>query len=94
MEDIGRGARQSIGQREGRPYGGRKELESSVEELSQQIVKGNEEAKSRRVENSKTEDKVNRLSYRLIKAQEEERRRIGQELHDTVGGALTLLKLA
>jgi signal transduction histidine kinase len=29
----------------------------------------------------------------LIKAQEEERRRIGQEVHDTMGGAITLLKL-
>jgi len=64
-----------------------------VQELPRKLAEANEEAKTRTVEQSRTEDKVRVLSYRLIKAHEEERRRIGQELHDTMGGALTLLKL-
>jgi signal transduction histidine kinase len=40
------------------------------------------------------EKRVRALSLRLINAQERERRRVGQELHDRVGGSLTLLKLA
>jgi signal transduction histidine kinase len=40
------------------------------------------------------ENRVRALSLRLINAQERERRRVGQELHDRIGGSLTLLKLA
>ncbi len=37
---------------------------------------------------------ITTLSHRLVEAQEKERREIGHELHDEVGGALTAVKLA
>jgi signal transduction histidine kinase len=40
------------------------------------------------------EKRVQELSLRLINAQERERRKVGRDLHDRVGGSLTLLKLA
>jgi signal transduction histidine kinase len=40
------------------------------------------------------EKQVRELSLRLINAQERERRKVGRDLHDRVGGSLTLLKLA
>jgi signal transduction histidine kinase len=40
------------------------------------------------------EKRVRELSLRLIDAQEKERRKVGRDLHDRVGGSLTLLKLA
>jgi signal transduction histidine kinase len=40
------------------------------------------------------EERVRELSLRLIDAQERERRKVGRDLHDRVGGSLTLLKLA
>jgi len=43
---------------------------------------------------AESERRVRELSLRLINAQERERRRVGQELHDRIGGSLTLLKLA
>lgn len=39
-------------------------------------------------------DVIRALSYRLLEAQEKERRAIVHELHDEVGGSLTALKLA
>lgn len=38
--------------------------------------------------------KIEELSQRVVEAQEKERRFIGHELHDEVGGALTAIKLA
>jgi signal transduction histidine kinase len=64
-----------------------------VEELSRKLAKANDEVERQIAEQFETEGKVRALSYRLIKAQEEERRRIGQEVHDTMGGAITLLNL-
>ncbi|MFO8010923.1 MAG: PAS domain S-box protein [Dehalococcoidia bacterium] len=40
-----------------------------------------------------TEEKLRALSRRLLKVQEEERRAIGQDLHDQVGQSITVLKL-
>jgi PAS domain S-box-containing protein len=37
---------------------------------------------------------ITTLSHRLVEAQEKERREIGHELHDEVGGALTAVKMA
>jgi len=41
-----------------------------------------------------TAAKIQNLSIRLVEAQEKERRQIGHDLHDEVGGALTGIKLA
>ncbi len=40
-----------------------------------------------------TEEKLRALSRRLLQVQEEERRSIGQDLHDQVGQSITVLKL-
>ena len=45
-------------------------------------------------ERKRAEAMVQKLSLRLIESQEKERRKIGHELHDEVGGMLTALKLA
>lgn len=39
-------------------------------------------------------ERVRMLSHRLVTAQEKERREIGRELHDEIGGALTGIKLS
>ena len=44
-------------------------------------------------ENKKTEEELRRLASRLIQAQEEERHRIGRELHDDIGQRLVLLSM-
>jgi len=42
----------------------------------------------------RTAEIIRTLSQRLVEAQEKERREIGHELHDEVGGALTAVKIA
>ena len=76
-----------------------RELEQRVEERTEQIIESNRElrkevARRREVERSLRSSKVELqgLSERLMNAQEEERKRISQDLHDTVGQSLSAIK--
>jgi PAS domain S-box-containing protein len=46
-----------------------------------------------RAELSKSEESLRRLSLNLLRTQDEERRRIGREMHDSLGQYLTALKM-
>ena len=52
------------------------------------------ELKGRNAEMLKHSDRVRELSWRLLRAQDEERRRIARELHDTAGQTLTVLGMS
>ena len=74
-------------------------LEQRVEERTTQINESNqalkkEVARRREVERSLRKSKVELqgLSERLMSAQEEERKRIAQDLHDTIGQSLSAVK--
>jgi len=74
-------------------------LENRVEERTTQINDANrilrlEVARRREVEMSLRESKteLEGLSERLMSAQEEERKRISQDLHDTIGQSLSAIK--
>lgn len=74
-------------------------LEQRVEERTTQINESNlalkkEVARRREVERSlrKSKMELQGLSERLMSAQEEERKRIAQDLHDTIGQSLSAVK--
>jgi signal transduction histidine kinase len=46
------------------------------------------------IERNRTERELKSLSSRLLKAQEEERRRIAREMHDSIGAALSAAKFS
>jgi signal transduction histidine kinase len=72
----------------------RNDLEQRVEErtmaLSQALRKLESEADMRR----QREEQLRRLSVRLMTMQDEERRRIARELHDSAGQTLAAIKMA
>jgi signal transduction histidine kinase len=72
----------------------REQLEELVKQRTEQMVGVNKQLQKEVSERREAEKKVRNLAVRLIEAQEKERRRVGKELHDEVGGSLTLLKLA
>jgi two-component system NarL family sensor kinase len=58
-------------------------------ELETYLSAFEEEVKVRRI----AEDKLRMLSLRVLRLQDEERRRVARDLHDTVGQTLTALKI-
>ena len=64
-------------------------LRQSNEELEQQVA----ERMNAEERLHESEDSLRRLSLSLLKTQDEERRRIGRELHDSVGQFLAALKM-
>ena len=69
------------------------ELERQVQERTRELENTlsafQEEVSVRR----STEDKLRELSLSLLRLQDEERRRVARDLHDTVGQTLTALKI-
>lgn len=51
------------------------------------------EKETAREEVARSEDSLRQLSFRLLQAQDEERRRIGREMHDSIGQYLSALKI-
>src|SRR6202041_1256266 len=59
-----------------------KELENTLSALREEVTV-----------HRKTEEKLRKLSLSVLRIQDEERRRVARDLHDTVGQTLTALKL-
>lgn len=72
---------------------GQKALENLVQELSEKLTNANDELERLTTEYREAEREIRALSYRLLVAHEDEMQWISHELHDALGGAITLLKL-
>ncbi len=62
-------------------------------ELKMAHDKLEERVQKRTFELAQSEEQLRRLSYSVLKAQEDERKRLANELHDELGQSLTLLKM-
>jgi PAS domain S-box-containing protein len=69
------------------------ELELRVAERTQQLTAVNEELRKKIAERTQAEQARQQLLQQLVGAQEEERRRISHELHDSLGQHLTALHI-
>jgi two-component system NarL family sensor kinase len=67
---------------------------SQLKETKAATKKLNEELEQRAAEREKEEGISRALSHKLLRAQDEERRRLALELHDTAGQLLTARKMA
>jgi PAS domain S-box-containing protein len=70
------------------------EMEQKVEERTQQLAKSLSTLNSEMATRKKTEQELRELSARLLRLQDEERRRVARDLHDSTGQTLTAMKLA
>jgi len=70
------------------------ELEMRVHERTAELEKLNEVLRQEIEKRRGVEQDLRRLSQRLLEAQETERRHIALDLHDSVGGSLTSIKMA
>ena len=75
-------------------------LEQRVEERTSELVRANNDLKQEIEDRIRAEKKlciskeqIRNLSFQLLTAQEQERKRISSELHDELGQSLTALKL-
>jgi PAS domain S-box-containing protein len=68
-------------------------LERRVAERTAELARANETLKAENAERLRAEEARRELLLRLVTAQEEERRRISQELHDQMGQQLAALML-
>jgi len=69
-------------------------LEHKVEERTQDLAKMVETLESEVEVREKTEVQLRELSGRVLRLQDEERRRVARDLHDSTGQTLSALKLA
>jgi len=68
------------------------EMADRVEERTAEIVQRNEKLTSEIVERTRTEDRLKLLSHKIVRMQEEERRRVARELHDGINQLLVSVK--
>ena len=71
----------------------RDEMEATVAERTADLATANRQLRAENIERQKTEKTLEELAGRLISAQEEERSRIGRELHDHVSQRLGILAI-
>ena len=72
----------------------REELERRVADRTRELGETLEIVQSQIVVRQKTEDELRELSARVLNLQDEERRRIARDLHDSVGQTLTAIKMS
>ncbi len=72
---------------------GRDELELRVRERTDALARANAALHVEIAERKTAEDKIRQLLAQLVDAQEDERRRLSRELHDTLGQHLAVLTL-
>ena len=70
------------------------ELELRVEERTHELSQALTRLESEIAVREQTEDQLRQLSVRLMTLQDEERRRIARELHDTAGQTLAAMKMS
>ncbi len=68
------------------------EMADRVEERTAGITTRNEKLTSEIVERKKAQDRLTKLSHKIIRLQEEERRRVARELHDGINQLLVSVK--
>jgi signal transduction histidine kinase len=71
----------------------RDEMEATVAERTADLATANRQLRAENIERQQTEKTLEDLAGRLISAQEEERSRIGRELHDHVSQRLGILAI-
>lgn len=70
------------------------ELEHKVVERTQELAKTIATLETEVQVRKKTEEELRQLSVRLLRSQDEERRRVARDLHDSTGQTLAALKMA
>jgi signal transduction histidine kinase len=68
------------------------EMADRVEERTAEITKRNEKLTSEIVERKIAQDRLQNLSHKIVRLQEEERRRVSRELHDGINQLLVSVK--
>jgi len=70
------------------------DLERQVQERTKELEKTLSDFREEVSVHQKTEEKLRELSLSVLRIQDEERRRVARDLHDTVGQTLTALKIS
>lgn len=68
------------------------EMADKVEERTAEIVTRNEKLTSEIVERKIAQDRLQKISHKIVRLQEEERRRVSRELHDGINQLLVSVK--
>ena len=68
------------------------EMADRIEERTDEIINRNEKLTSEITERKLAEDRLKQLSHKIIRLQEEERRRVSRELHDGINQLLVSVK--
>jgi signal transduction histidine kinase len=68
------------------------EMADRVEERTAEIIRHNEKLTSEIIERKIAQDRLSKLSHKIVRLQEEERKRVSRELHDGINQLLVSIK--
>lgn len=68
------------------------EMADRVEERTAEIIRHNEQLSSEIIERKIAQDRLRKLSHKIVRLQEEERKRVSRELHDGINQLLVSIK--